>query len=88
MKIFLISTVHSHISITHVHLSGPYLRFLETGNLPNPEHELIKDDKSEWCEFKMKKTKWYDLGEPEDRVEAARAITGILAFLTRNEQSE
>lgn len=83
--VFLISTVHSHISLTNVHISAPYLRFLETGNLPNPDHELIKQGKSGWYEFKMKRTKWYDLGEPEGRVEAARAVSGVLAFLTRNE---
>ncbi|KAF8471268.1 hypothetical protein BDZ91DRAFT_718215 [Kalaharituber pfeilii] len=83
--IFLISAVHCHIAITHVHLSAPYLRFLETGNLPNPDHELIKDDNSGWCEFKMQRTKWMNLADPNERVDAARAVSAILAFLVRNE---
>lgn len=84
-NVFLISSVHSHLSITHVRLSAAYLRFLETGNLPNSDHELIKDPASDWCEFKMRKTKWFDLMVEQDRVEAARAVSGVLAFLERNE---
>jgi len=83
--IFLISAVHTHLSFTHVHIAAPYLRFIETGNLPNPNHQLIKDEKSEWCEFKMRKTKWFDLTNPSQRVDAARVVAGILAFLLRNE---
>ena len=85
--IFLISSVHRHISLTHVHIAAPYLHFLETGNLPNPNHELIKDEKSEWCELKMRKTRWFDLGDSNDRVEAARLISGVLNFLLRNEEN-
>lgn len=85
--IFLISSVHRHISFTHLHIAAPYLHFLEKGSLPNPNHELIKDEKSEWCDLKLRKTRWFDLGNPTDRVEAARLISGMLAFLLRNEDS-
>ena len=85
--IFLISSVHRHISFTHVHIAAPYLHFLEKGNLPNPNHELIKDEKSEWCDLKMRKSRWFDLGNPNDRVEAAKLTSGVLAFLLRNEDS-
>lgn len=67
-------------------MSAPYLRFLETGNLPNPDHELVKDKTTEWWEFKMKRSKWFDLMDPNDRLDAARLVTGVLAFLYRNEE--
>ena len=79
--------MHSHVALTRVRISSAYLRFLETGNLPNPEHELIKDEKSGWCELNIQRSRWFDLMEPLDRVEAARTISAAMGYLERNEGS-
>ncbi|KAI5807976.1 hypothetical protein DFH27DRAFT_638341, partial [Peziza echinospora] len=86
-EIFLLSAVHSHVALTRVRISSAYLRFLETANLPNPEHELIKDEKSGWCELKIQRSRWFNLMEPLDRVESARMISAAMGYLERNEGS-
>lgn len=78
------TSLHHHVSISHISVSQPYLRFLETGKMPNLEHEFFKKDEG-WDRLKVQKTRFWDLLDPKERVEAARAICGVLNWLTRGE---
>lgn len=83
-QIFIMTTLHHHVSISHISVSQPYLRFLETGKMPNPEHEFFKNGEG-WDKLKIQKTRFWDLLDPSERVDAARAISGVLNWLSREE---
>ncbi|KAI5850603.1 hypothetical protein BZA05DRAFT_374232 [Tricharina praecox] len=82
--VFMVSSLHHHVSISHLRVSKPYLRFLRTGKMPNPHHAFIKE--GGWEKLHLNKTKYYSLMVPEDRVEAARALVTVLKYVTRNEK--
>ncbi|KAL7274617.1 hypothetical protein RUND412_002480 [Rhizina undulata] len=81
--IYIITSLHHHISISNIRISQPYLRFLENGKLPDPNHEFIKQ--GGWDKIKIRKSKYWSLLIPEERVDAARAVAGVLKWLARNE---
>jgi hypothetical protein len=79
--IYLFTTIHHHISITHARVSAPYLRFLRTGRLPSSQHEFVK--KGGWEKVVLKKSRYWSLLVPEERRDAARAISTVLKWCTR-----
>ncbi|PWW77182.1 hypothetical protein C7212DRAFT_357029 [Tuber magnatum] len=84
--IFLLTSLHHHVSITRVSVSQPYLRFLETGQMPNLNHEYFQTEEgNDWNKLKVQKTRFWDLLDPEERAEAGRNFSGILAWMSRNE---
>ena len=82
--VFMVSSLHHHISISHLRVSKPYLRFLRTGKIPNKHHPSMRE--GGWEKLHLNKTKYYSLMVPEDRVEAARALVTVLKYVTRNEK--
>ena len=82
--IFLITTLHHHVSVSHLRVSQPYLRFLRTGKLPNKEHPFIKE--GGWEKLHLRKTRYWSMMVPAERVEAARAVVTVLKWLTRDQR--
>lgn len=60
-----------------------YLEYMTTETLPEP---MPQD--SDWCQPKLQRTKWYDLLNVDDRVEAFRALWGISCYLFRSTGAE
>ncbi|KAG0643748.1 hypothetical protein HOY80DRAFT_944538 [Tuber brumale] len=84
--IFLLTSLHHHISITRISVTQPYLRFLETGQMPNLHHEYFKTEEGiDWDKLRVQKSRFWDLLDPEERTEAGRSFSGVLAWLSRNE---
>ncbi|CUS15070.1 unnamed protein product [Tuber aestivum] len=84
--IFLLTSLHHHVSISRISVTQPYLRFLETGQMPNLNHEYFRTEEgNDWDKLKVQKTRFWDLLDPEERAEAGRNISGVLAWLSRNE---
>lgn len=83
--VYMVTSLHHHVSISHLRVSKPYLRFLKTGKLPtNLEHPFIKE--GGWEKLHLRKTKYYSLMVPEERVKAAREFVTVLKYVTRNEK--
>jgi hypothetical protein len=84
--IFIITALHHHISISRVTVSAPYLRFLETGRQPDFGHAFFATEEGAgWDRLVIKKTRYWDLLCPQERVEAARGVSGVMGWLARGE---
>ncbi|KAF2878092.1 hypothetical protein BDV95DRAFT_10095 [Massariosphaeria phaeospora] len=81
--IFLISSLHHHISILKLRVHPLYVQHLTQGTLPEGQHA----DQS-WCSPSLQRTRWFDLFNVEDRKEAMRGIWGILAYMMRSQEKE
>jgi hypothetical protein len=82
--VYMVTSMHHHVSVSHLRVSKPYLRFLKTGKLPNKNHPFIKE--GGWEKLHLRKTKYYSLMVPEERVKAARDVVTVLKWVTRNEK--
>lgn len=60
-----------------VHIA--YLEYIRTDTLPYPMPE-----DNDWCRPKLQRTKWYDLLDVEERVQAFRVLWGISCYLFRH----
>ncbi|TGZ76518.1 hypothetical protein EX30DRAFT_245521 [Ascodesmis nigricans] len=69
--VYLITGRHHHIAIAHARVSDAYLRFLRTGRVK-------KGGEEGWEKLVVGTTTYWDLMVPEERVEAARAVTAVL----------
>lgn len=79
----MISSLNHHISVLKLRVHRLYLKYLLEGALPEEEHT-----DSAWCSPILKRTRWFDLFNVDDRAEAMRGIWGILAYLMRAENSQ
>lgn len=77
-QVFMVSCVYHHISILKLEVHPVYMDFLTSGKSPAPGHP----DPS-WCAPKIYRSKWFDLLLADDRVDALRAIWGVLAYSMR-----
>ncbi|GIZ48980.1 hypothetical protein CKM354_001202200 [Cercospora kikuchii] len=75
---FMISSLNHHISILKLKVHGAYLDYLETERVPDPS---VDED---WSRPLLQRTKWYDLLDVNDRVEAFRTLWGISSYLFRD----
>jgi hypothetical protein len=80
-SVYLVSSLNHHISIVNVQVSKAYLHFLEKGNLVE---ELVVGAGLGWDQLKVSRSKWYDLFDVQDRLEAMRGIWGVFAYLMRD----
>lgn len=76
----MISSLFHHISILRLDVHPLYLEYLSTGKIPSQLPNSI------WFSPKIKRTKWFDLLEPEDRVEAMRVLWGVFSYSMRTGQ--
>jgi hypothetical protein len=65
-------------------IHSAYIDYLVTGSLPPSTANL---DPS-WCNPIIQRTKWYDLFDIVERVEAARGLWGVLHYLARAEAAQ
>ena len=79
VQVFQVSSLNHHISIMKLTVHGAYVDCLTTGTLPRP----LPDD-VEWSRPELRRTQWFDLFDVEQRVEAFRALWGVMAYLTRD----
>lgn len=81
--IFLVTTIHHHVSISHLRVSTPYLRFLATGKLPRADHPFIIAN-PDWDRLVLQKSEYRSLLIPEERIQIANELCGVLQWITRN----
>ncbi|KAI5364132.1 hypothetical protein Slin14017_G060960 [Septoria linicola] len=81
-EVFMVSSLNHHISILKLRVHVAYLEYLRTETMPNP---LPEDTK--WSRPELQRTKWYDLLDVDERVQAFRALWGVSAYLFREMKS-
>ena len=74
----MVSSLNHHISLLRLRVHPAYLQYLTEGGLS----EKLPPD-ADWCSPKLQRTRWFDLFDVEDRVEAMRGIWGVLSYLMR-----
>ncbi|KAF3921971.1 hypothetical protein ABW20_dc0103648 [Dactylellina cionopaga] len=80
--LFLISSVHHHLAISHVFLADAYIKFIRTGQLPPDEYRAKNP---QWCSCRIGRTKWYSLIDGDGRIDALRAVLALLTWLKRKD---
>lgn len=81
-QIYMISSINHHISILHLRVHNRYVDVLSEG-----ESEIPRDTDSTgqpWHVLKLQRTKWYDLLDAKDRVEAFQGVWRVYHYLLRN----
>ncbi|KAH7390725.1 hypothetical protein BKA66DRAFT_568659 [Pyrenochaeta sp. MPI-SDFR-AT-0127] len=81
-EVYMISSLNHHISLLKLRIHSAYMQYLNDGGLP----EDPPSDPS-WCSPKLQRTKWFDLFDIDDRIEAMRGIWGIMSYLMRADDS-
>ncbi|EME81131.1 uncharacterized protein MYCFIDRAFT_97007, partial [Pseudocercospora fijiensis CIRAD86] len=77
-EVFMVSSLNHHISILKLTVHWAYLEYTKTEEMPQP----VPEDEN-WCRPRLQRTQWYDLLDIQQRVEAFRALWGIMSYLMR-----
>jgi hypothetical protein len=89
-NIFLVSSMNHHISILRMRVSHRYLAWLQSGSGVD---ESFSSEKSLEAlgnagVLRLWRTKWYDLFDPGERVEAQKGIFQVMGWLMKQEGVE
>lgn len=74
----MVSSLNHHISILKLTIHGTYIEYLQSETLPDPP-----PSEKNWCSPTLQRTQWFDLLNVDQRVEAFRALWGVIAYVTR-----
>ncbi|KAL8787293.1 MAG: hypothetical protein Q9213_002284 [Squamulea squamosa] len=78
-NIYLISSLNHHVSIVNIRIDDRYLEYITHGS----PKEDFDPSTEEWWILEVKRSKWFDLFDPQDRGEAMRGIWGVMQWMTR-----
>lgn len=78
----MVSSLNHHISILKLRVHPAYVQYLLDGDLPE---DLPVD--SSWCSPRLQRTRWFDLFDTNDRMEAMRGLWGITSYLMRAQEA-
>lgn len=73
--------MNTHLSLLHLRVHPAYLSWLETGKLPSPPPA-----DENWCRPIVRRTRWYDFFNTDDRVEATRGLWGLFGWMARPQE--
>ena len=79
----MISSLNHHFSIVHLRVHSNYLEWLATGKTDFPEQPSDSGSESPWHRLVIRRTRWFDLLNPEDRVEAFNGIWALFTWVMR-----
>jgi hypothetical protein len=77
----MVSSLNHHISVLKLRVHPLYLNYVTEGILPK---EAPSDPS--WCSPQLHRTRWFNLFDTEDRIEAMRGIWGITAYMMRQQE--
>ncbi|KAI7157297.1 hypothetical protein KC316_g13947 [Hortaea werneckii] len=77
-EVFMVSSLNHHICILKLTVHVAYIDYLVTGEMPEP-----RPQEEEWYRPRLQRSQWYDLFAMDQRVEAYRALWGVMSYLTR-----
>jgi hypothetical protein len=89
--VFLVSAMNHHVSLVRMRVHRQYLEWIGEGKMPaagaTAESKIEKEDEG-WESPVVTRTRWWDLFNREDRMEAVRAVWGVLSYLMRGVEEE
>ncbi|OOF92371.1 hypothetical protein ASPCADRAFT_210238 [Aspergillus carbonarius ITEM 5010] len=81
--IYLLSSINHHVSILHLRVHRRYLEVITNGSSNFPPVTDTPDQP--WYVLQLRRTRWYDLFDGEDRVEVLKGIWRIFHYLLRQQ---
>jgi hypothetical protein len=87
-NIFLVSSMNHHISILRMRVSDRYLAWLQ-GASGEEKQALSKESlqpQEKSGRLQLWRTRWYDMFNPEERLEAQRGLWQVMGWLTKQEE--
>ncbi|OQN99178.1 hypothetical protein B0A48_15027 [Cryoendolithus antarcticus] len=78
-EVYMVSSLNHHISILKLTVHDAYLDYLAGAGFPS-----VPPLESDWSTPRLQRSKWFNLFDADDRVEAFSALWAIMSFLTRN----
>jgi hypothetical protein len=93
-NVFLVSSMNHHISVLRMRVSDRYLAWLQGESGGSDEEDesassnggLQPQEKS--SRLQLWRTKWYDMFNPEERLEAQRGVWQVMGWLMKQEDQE
>jgi hypothetical protein len=79
--IYMLSSINHHLSILHLRIHRRYLDIITTGKSTVPP--TSNDESHPWHILKLRRTRWYDLFDAQDRVDVFRGIWTIFHVMLR-----
>ncbi|PGH14779.1 hypothetical protein AJ79_02795 [Helicocarpus griseus UAMH5409] len=80
--IFMISSINHHFSILHLRVHSNYVEWLTTGKSDFPDNSRDNSG-TPWHVLKLRRTRWFNLFEVNDRVEALDGLWALFSYLMR-----
>lgn len=81
LQIYMLSSINHHIAILHLRVHRRYLEVMTTGQSDFPPESDTPEQA--WHELRLRRTRWYDLLNGEDRVEVFKGIWSIFHYMLR-----
>ncbi|PGH08886.1 hypothetical protein GX51_00943 [Blastomyces parvus] len=80
--ILMVSSINHHFSIVHLRVHSTYLEWLTAskGNISDPSSDSTDNP---WHVLRMRRTRWFDLFKPSDRLEGLEGLWAIFSWLMR-----
>lgn len=76
----MLSQINHHVSILHLRVHGRYVDCLANGTSNFSEEG---DSEQPWNVLKLRRSKWYDLMDAEQRLEAFNSLWRVFHYLMR-----
>jgi hypothetical protein len=77
----MISSINHHVSILHLRVHKRYLDILTNGESTFPPDS---DTEKPWHVLKLQRTKWFDLFDKDDRLEALKGVWQLFHYQLRD----
>ncbi|GIJ88477.1 hypothetical protein Asppvi_007401 [Aspergillus pseudoviridinutans] len=81
--IYMLSSINHHVAILHLRIHRRYLDILTTGESDFPPETDTLDEP--WQVLKLRRTKWYDLFDAQERLEAFQGVWRMFHYLLRKQ---
>jgi hypothetical protein len=75
----MLSSLNHHLSILKLTVHETYLDSLATGT-------QASNAERGWQRPRLQRSKWFDIFNCEQRIEAFRCLWGVMAYLTRDDE--
>ncbi|RHZ72030.1 hypothetical protein CDV55_102227 [Aspergillus turcosus] len=81
--IYMLSSINHHVAILHLRIHRRYLDLLTTGESDFPPESDTLDQP--WQVLKLRRTKWYDLFDAQERLEVFQGVWTMFHYLLRKQ---
>ena len=82
----MVSSLNHHVRVLKLRVHRRYMQYITHGTLPDADADAdaaAGDGAPAWMTPVLHRTRWFDLFDADDRVEAMRGIWGVVAYLMR-----